>query len=145
MSTEDKIYDTLADLGSAVKTAWVNSEPSKEEIKEEPKFISYEDFLKVDIRSGKVLKAERVPKSKKLLKLEVSFGELGNRTILASIGASYDENLVGCHVLAVVNLPPRTMMGIESNAMILAAESDELDGNICLAHCPFGKDGARLG
>ena len=102
-----------------------------------PENLSYEDFAKFDIRVGTIAKAEVVPKSKKLLKLEVSFGpEVGSRTILAGIASSamiYDAGiercdptiLVGYRVIAILNLAPRQMMGIESHGMILASGPSE--------------------
>jgi methionyl-tRNA synthetase len=87
--------------------------------------ISAEDFFKADIRAGTITSAEAVPKSKKLLKMSVSFGpEIGTRTILAGIAEAYNpEGIVGLQVVAVVNLPPRAMMGIESHGMLLAGRS----------------------
>lgn len=88
--------------------------------------ISYEDFTKVNLRVGVVNAAERVPKSDKLLKLEVTFGESGTRVILAGVGKQFTpEEMVGKHVVAVLNLAPRKMMGIESHGMLLAAHSDD--------------------
>jgi len=89
---------------------------------EEPGLVTYEEFCKVDLRMGEVLEAERVPKSDKLLKLQVDFGPLGKRQILAGVGKSYEPHtLVGLRLLFVVNLPPRKMMGLESHGMLLAA------------------------
>lgn len=93
--------------------------------------ITFEDFLKLDIRVGQIMSAEPVPKSKKLLKLSVEFGtEVGVRTILAGIagpdpaGMAMSLNLSKPKVLAVVNLAPRQMMGIESHGMLLASHDD---------------------
>ena len=93
--------------------------------------ITFDDFLKLDIRVGQIVSAEPVPKSKKLLKLQVDFGtEIGTRTILAGIagpdplGRSDSLNLEKPKVLAVVNLAPRMMMGIESHGMLLASHDD---------------------
>ncbi len=84
--------------------------------------ITIDDFIAVDIRAGRVLSAERVPKSDKLLRLQVDFGSLGERQVLAGIGKSYSpEGLVGQKYAFLVNLPPRKMMGLESHGMILAA------------------------
>lgn len=106
--------------------------------------ISFEDFSKVDIRSGTILKAERIPKSNKLLKLEVSFGSLGTRQILAGIGKDYSpEDMVGCSPLFVVNLAPRQMMGLESHGMILAAP--DADGKLQISMCPEVPDGTQVG
>lgn len=93
--------------------------------------ITFDDFLKLDIRVGTITSAEPVPKSKKLLKLAVDFGtEIGVRTILAGIagpdpaGKAASLNLEKPKVLAVVNLAPRMMMGIESHGMLLASHDD---------------------
>lgn len=112
---------------------------------EQTNVISFDDFMKVDIRAGVVINAETVPKSDKLLKLEVNFGnEIGVRTIVSGIAKSYaPEELKDHRVLAVVNLAPRKMMGIESHGMLLAAESAL--GNIKLASCSFVKPGNRIG
>lgn len=100
-------------------------------VKEMKDAIIFEDFLKLDIRVGQITSAEPVPKSKKLLKLSVDFGaEVGIRTILAGIGAPDPEgkaanlNLDKPKVLAIINLAPRMMMGIESHGMLLASHDD---------------------
>lgn len=106
---------------------------------------TFEDFLKLDIRSGTITKSERVPKSEKLLKLEVFFGpEIGHRTILAGIAKSYDvDGIVGQRVVAIVNLAPRKMMGHESHGMLLAGQNDS--GTVTLVQCFNVADGTRLG
>lgn len=82
--------------------------------------VSLEDFLKLDIRLGKVLEAERVEGSEKLLKLRLSLGE-EIRTVVAGISKFYTpEELVGKKVLVLANLKPRKIFGIESQGMILA-------------------------
>lgn len=87
--------------------------------------IPYDDFSKLDIRIGKVLAAERVPETDKLIKCTVDFGESGQRTIVSGIAAwKTPEELVGKLLPYVVNLAPRTLKGIESQGMLLAA-SDE--------------------
>ena len=92
--------------------------------------ITFEDFDKVELRIGKILHAEEVPKSKKLLKLSVQVGA-ETRTILSGIKKSYKpEDLVGKRVMIVANLAPRKIAGEESQGMIVAAEDD--DGNIAL-------------
>ena len=86
--------------------------------------ISIDDFMKVELRTAKVLAAERVPKSKKLLKLQVDTGA-AQRTIVAGIAEAYEpETLVGRTVVVVFNLKPATLMGVESNGMVLAASPD---------------------
>lgn len=86
--------------------------------------ISIDDFTKCDIRIVKVLTAEPVEGSEKLLKLTVTIGD-EERQILAGIGKSYaPDTLIGKEVVAVVNLEPRMMMGLESQGMILATGDD---------------------
>lgn len=111
--------------------------------------ITYDDFVKVDLRVGTITQAEAVPKAKKLVKLEVSFGT-ETRTIVAGIASMVPflldgkvESFVGRQVVAVLNLPPREMMGIQSNGMLLAAHT--ADGALVLAGCPGAPDGAALG
>ncbi|MBI1820429.1 MAG: methionine--tRNA ligase [Nitrospirae bacterium] len=88
---------------------------------EGPSFISIEDFLKIDLKAGKILSAERVPKSDKLLKLQVDLGQ-EVRQVVAGIGKRYQlEELIGLKVIIVANLKPAKLMGVESNGMILAA------------------------
>ena len=89
-----------------------------------PAKITIDDFMKVDLRVAKVLAAERVPKSKKLIKLTLDLGA-EQRTLAAGIAEAYEPDaLVGRHVVIVANLEPRTLMGIESNGMVLAASPD---------------------
>jgi methionyl-tRNA synthetase len=86
--------------------------------------ISIEDFMKVELRTAKVLTAERVEKSKKLLKLSVDVGS-EQRTLVAGIAEAYEpEALIGKTVVIVFNLKPAKLMGIESNGMVLAASPD---------------------
>ena len=86
--------------------------------------IPIDDFMKVELRVAKVLAAERVPKSSKLLKLQVDAGA-EHRTIVAGIAEAYEpEALVGKTVVIVFNLKPAKLMGVESNGMVLAASPD---------------------
>jgi methionyl-tRNA synthetase len=83
--------------------------------------VGIEEFLKLDLRAARVLAAERIPKSRKLLKLEVDLGG-ERRTLVAGIAEAYEPDaLVGRVVAIVANLKPATVMGVESNGMILAA------------------------
>jgi len=85
--------------------------------------IGYEDFEKVDLRVAKVLAAEAVPKSNKLLKLKIDVGE--ERTIVAGIGKDYKpEEIVGKSIVVVVNLKPTKLMGVESHGMLLATDTE---------------------
>jgi methionyl-tRNA synthetase len=94
--------------------------------------VSIDDFMRVELRVAKILEAEPVPKSRKLLKLRVDAGD-GGRTLVAGIAGSYTpEQLVGRSVVVVANLQPARLMGIESNGMVLAA-SPEGGGPILLA------------
>ncbi|MEO0225191.1 MAG: methionine--tRNA ligase subunit beta, partial [candidate division WOR-3 bacterium] len=84
-------------------------------------YITYEEFSKIDLRVGRVISAERIEKSKKLLKLIVSLGT-EKRQIVAGIGNEYNpEDLINKNVIIVSNLEPKKIMGIESQGMLLAA------------------------
>ncbi len=94
--------------------------------------ISFEDFQKIELKVGKVLAAERIESSAKLLKLQVDLGESDLRQILAGIGKVYTpEELIGKQVVVVANLEPRMLMGLESQGMVLAASSE--NGPVVLA------------
>ncbi len=87
--------------------------------------IGIEGFLKLDIRLAKVLSAERVEGSEKLLKLRVSLGE-EERTLMAGIAKHYSpEELVGKKVLMLANLKPKKIFGVESQGMVLALSDGE--------------------
>ena len=89
-------------------------------------FVDFEPFSKSDFRAVKVLACEAVPKSKKLLKFTLDDGTGENRTILSGIHAYYEpEELVGKTCIAIVNLPPRPMMGIDSCGMLISAVHHE--------------------
>ena len=87
--------------------------------------ITFDDFMKMDIRIGKVLEAEKMKKSKKLLKLIIDTG-IDTRTVLSGIAEHFTpEEVVGQQVSVLVNLAPRKMMGIESQGMVLMAEDND--------------------
>lgn len=90
--------------------------------------ITYDDFVKIEIKMGKVISAEKVPDTDKLLKLEVDFNEEKNRTIVSGIAhAVTPEEIIGQTLPFVVNLEPRTIKGIESQGMIMVAvDKDDL-------------------
>ena len=89
-------------------------------------FVDFETFSKSDFRAVKVVACEAVPKSKKLLKFTLDDGTGENRTILSGIHAYYEpEELVGKTCIAIVNLPPRPMMGMESCGMLISAVHHE--------------------
>ena len=86
--------------------------------------LTIEDFMKIDLRVARVLAAEKVPNSKKLVKMEIDLGS-EKRTIVAGIAEAYEADaLVGRHVAIVANLKPAKLMGIESNGMVLAASPE---------------------
>ncbi len=88
--------------------------------------VDFETFSKSDFRAVKVLSCEAVPKSKKLLKFTLDDGTGNDRIILSGIHAYYEpEELIGKTLVAITNLPPRAMMGIESNGMLLSAVHSE--------------------
>jgi methionyl-tRNA synthetase len=89
--------------------------------------ITYEDFLRLDLRVGRIALAERVPKADRLLRLEVELEGSGEkRQVLAGIAKVYDPaTLVGRRVVVLANLAPKKMMGLESRGMVLAAEGPE--------------------
>ena len=129
-----------APLISAVKPDFSNVEI-------EPLFkdyVDFETFSKSDFRAVKVLECEAVPKSKKLLKFLLDDGTDEKRVILSGIHAFYEpEQLIGKTLIAITNLPPRAMMGIESNGMLLSAihqEEGEEKLNLLMVdpHIPAG-------
>jgi len=95
--------------------------PKKPAVELKPE-IEYDEFTKVDLRVAKILAAEAVPKSSKLIKLRIDIGE--ERTIVAGIGKDYrPEELVGKSIIVVANLKPAKLMGVESHGMLLATDS----------------------
>ena len=106
--------------------------------------VDFETFSKSDFRAVKVLECEAVPKSKKLLKFTLDDGSDEKRTILSGIHAYYEpEELVGKTCIAITNLPPRAMMGIESCGMLISAvhhegEEEKLHLLMVDPHIPAG-------
>jgi methionyl-tRNA synthetase len=93
-----------------------------------PPQITIDDFMKIQLKTAKVISAERVPKSEKLLKLQVSLGT-EQRQIVAGIGKKYEPDaLVGKTIVIVANLKPAKLMGIESQGMVLAAGDADVRG-----------------
>ena len=106
-----------------MQTKQVNEEKIKLEPQKE--LVSFDDFMKMDIRVGKILEAERVPKADKLLKLLVDTG-IDKRTIVSGIAEHYTpEEIIGKSVCVLMNLAPRKIRGVESQGMILMAENSE--------------------
>jgi methionyl-tRNA synthetase len=110
--------------------------PSKEN-------ISYDDFVKMDIRTATILEAERVPKTKKLLKLLVDTG-IDKRTVVSGIAEFYEpENIIGQQVVILLNLAPREIKGIVSQGMILMSENAK--GELCfVATSSQGENGNEI-
>jgi methionyl-tRNA synthetase len=103
--------------------------------------ISYEDFEKIDLRVAKVLEAEMVPKSSKLLKMKIDIGE--ERVIVAGMGKDYKpEEIVGKMIVVVANLKPTKLMGVESRGMLLA--TDTADGLTLLSFDRLPEAGAKV-
>lgn len=86
--------------------------------------ITFNDFQKIEIRVGTILSAEKVEKSEKLLKLSVDFGEPAPKQVVSGIAKTFSEpqKLIGKQFAFVTNLEPRSIMGLESQAMILATK-----------------------
>ena len=144
--------NVLPTLKSTSKAASGNASEDKEEVKEEAKTgfftpnekidfsnvkieplfeeaVDFETFSKSDFRAVKVKDCVAVPKSKKLLQFTLDDGTGKDRTILSGIHAFYEpEELIGKTLIAITNLPPRAMMGIESCGMLLSAVSEFKEG-----------------
>ncbi len=96
--------------------------PSMEEIKEQ---IDFEDFAKIDIRVAKIVNAEEIPESEKLIKLELEVGK-EKRQVLAGVKKWYKpDDLIGLKTLFLANLKPRKMMGMESQGMLMAIDTKD--------------------
>ena len=122
-----------AKLAAALAAAPAESPSSYTPVKPE---ITFDDFTKLDIRTGTISSAEKMPKADKLLKLEVDLG-FERRTIVSGIAKHFDvEALPGKEVLVLVNLAPRKLRGVESQGMILMAE--DADGKLQFV-APDGK------
>lgn len=135
-----QLIPTMKSLDADKKTAKaetkaVENAPEKEEVidfskvKVEPlfeEFVDFDTFSKSDFRAVKVKECIAVPKSKKLLQFTLDDGTGTDRRILSGIHAFYEpEELVGKTLIAITNLPPRAMMGIESCGMLLSAIHEE--------------------
>ena len=105
---------------------YLSDENEKNEVEEAPKkMISFDDFTQMDLKTGTILKAEKMAKTKKLLVLKIDLGK-EQRTIVSGIAESYHpEDVVGKKVTVLTNLKPRTIRGVESQGMLLMAEDQE--------------------
>lgn len=119
----DKIEDEL--IETQVQKLQNTKEANQTEIELTPvkEEIVFDDFVKLDIRTGVIVEAEKVPKTKKLLKLLVDTG-IDKRTVVSGIAESYNpEEIIGKKISILINLAPRKIKGIESQGMILMAEN----------------------
>ena len=154
------LFPTMKSIGGVKDENGVSSKPSEEvkaepekidfsNVKIEPLFeeeVDFDTFSKSDFRAVKVKECVAVPKSKKLLQFTLDDGTGTDRTILSGIHAYYEpEELVGKTLIAITNLPPRKMMGIESCGMLLSAvnnlkdsEDEELHLLMVDDHIPAG-------
>ncbi|MBR3589685.1 MAG: methionine--tRNA ligase [Alistipes sp.] len=118
---EDDVIQAQLDKLAASRQAKLVAEAEKS-VKEQKEEVSFDDFQRMDIRVSTILEAEKVAKTKKLLKLTIDTG-IDKRTIVSGIAEYYTpEQLVGRQVLVLANLAPREIKGIESRGMILMAE-----------------------
>lgn len=135
----DKDGNTI--IGGKKYVAAVSQEPAKPAMDFKPE-IEITDFEKLDLRVGKILTAERVPKTDKLMQLSVEIGS-DVRTIVSGIAQYYTaEQLVGRNVIVIANLKPAKLRGIESKGMLLAASDG--NGHLVLADAPDMASGSRV-
>lgn len=123
----DKIEDSVVEeqVNKLNQTKAANEQAEAEAAPLKPEIV-YDDFAKLDIRIGEIKSAEKMPKSNKLLKLQIDLGEKEERTILSGIANYFKpEELIGKQVCVVANLAPRKIMGIESQGMVLMAEDQD--------------------
>jgi methionyl-tRNA synthetase len=119
---EDSVVDEQIQKLQNTKAANEAAEAPAPAVTPAKETIQYDDFAKLDLRVGTVLTAEKMKKSKKLLKLTIDTG-LDQRTILSGIALHFEpEQLIGQQVMVLINLAPRPMMGEESQGMVLLAE-----------------------
>ena len=138
--TENGICDQVATVSEKIDFSNVKIEPLFEEQ------VDFETFSKSEFRAVKVKDCFAVPKSKKLLQFTLDDGSGSDRTILSGIHAYYEpEELIGKTLIAITNLPPRAMMGVESCGMLLSAinqkkDSDEEELHLLMVdnHIPAG-------
>lgn len=141
---ETVIAATKKSAAKAIKAEAPKAE-AKKEAKPAPAAadeITIDDFAKIDLRVATVVAAERVPKTDKLIKLQVKIGD-EECTIVSGIAQHYEpENLIGKNVIVIANLKPAKLRGIESRGMVLAASDGE--GNLVLADAPGIASGSKV-
>ena len=145
----EPLFPRMVELPDRIQTALRDSLPDKadeaeakadakkkkqeanvaEEAEETPNYIQFEDFLKVQLKVGEIVEAEKHPNADRLLALKVEVGEDRPRSIVAGIAAKYDPaDLMGKKIVIVANLKPRKLRGVMSEGMLLAASGSELEG-----------------
>ena len=128
------VEQEIADLQATKEVPATNFSPQKPN-------VSFDDFTKMDIRLGKIIEAEKVPKADKLLKLTVDTG-IDTRTIVSGIASYYNaEEVVGKTVSVLLNLEPRKIRGVESQGMILMAENEQGELSFVSPEKEFGAGG----
>ena len=128
------VEQEIADLQATKEVPATNFPPQKPN-------VSFDDFTKMDIRLGKIIEAEKVPKADKLLKLTVDTG-IDTRTIVSGIASYYNpEDVVGKTVSVLLNLEPRKIRGVESQGMILMAENEQGELSFVSPEKEFGAGG----
>lgn len=141
---ETVIAATKKTAAKAIKAEAPKAEAKKEAKPAAPAAgeITIDDFAKIDLRVATVIAAERVPKTDKLIKLQVKIGD-EERTIVSGIAQHYEpENLIGKNVIVIANLKTAKLRGIESRGMVLAASDGE--GNLVLADAPGIASGSKV-
>ena len=134
----------LAELEAemAAKKAAAEAEAKANEIPEKPEgcaLIGIDDFMNVELRTAKIIACEKVPKAKKLLKLQIDLG-YEQRQVVSGIAKFYEpEALVGKKIIVVANLKPATLCGIESNGMILASGEEQVRVVFLADDTPLGE------
>jgi len=116
----------MKDPDAEVQVSEKKEEEKKDEEIEGVQLIGFDDFTKIQLRVAEVVEAEPVPKSKKLMRLQLNLNEGENRQIVAGISQHYTaEELIGKKIIVVANLKPAKLMGVQSNGMLLAAKDGE--------------------
>jgi len=135
LNTPELLFERIEDKDVEVQVQkLMDTKKENEELEEvlvnpAKETIEYDDFMKMDIRTGTILEAEKVAKTKKLIKLKIDTG-IDQRTVVSGIAEYYEaENIIGKKVSVLVNLAPRKLRGIESQGMILMAE--DANGKLC--------------
>ncbi|HEV8591238.1 MAG TPA: methionine--tRNA ligase subunit beta, partial [Pyrinomonadaceae bacterium] len=143
----NEIKESLVISPSSVTSEKADVPEAKDDgqVAKDERFITIDDFAKVELRVGEIKVADRVPNADKLLRFEIDLGEEKPRQILAGLAEYYEpEKLIGRKVVVVANLKPRKMRGLESQGMICAASLTEEDTPAVATFLEDVKVGARL-